>query len=208
MKKLLVITLVLVLPLEFIACSCHKNKGPKIVDRARQFNNSAVRALDEKHPEAALSLIDEAVALDPQFFQAYANKAAILAALKREDEAIKTLGALLAKKPDYAQAYIPLGLLLERAGKPNEAAPHFRKALELYQQRPNDPDAAVQRAIALFLLDDRAGADAAVKDILANDPHNSKAAAVKFKMEKGDRNAFIGIQMEQGKSDAAAQPKP
>lgn len=163
--------------------------------RALELNNRAVRALGKRDLEAALAFAEETVALEPEFYQAHANRAAILRELGRTEEAVAALEALVAMRPSYVEAYVPLGLYLEAIGRELEAEPHYRKALALYEARldtdPGDLRAAVNRAIALYLLREPARALRGLRKVLAEDPEDEFASAVKYRIEQGDRARFV-----------------
>jgi len=175
--------------------------------RALEFNNKAVRALDLKEYEQALSLVKEALATDPGFYKAQANQAAILQAMGRDTEAIDTLRDLIAKRPTYADAYVPLGVLLERSGRAEEATPYYRKGLELHDailaKNTDDTQAAKNRAAALYLLNEPADALKVLRKLIEKDPGDESARILKSRIESGDREAFLGMKKpEDSKPDA------
>jgi len=69
-----------------------------------------------------------------------------------------------------AQYHFMAGTALENSGKPDDAIPHLRKAVEL---DPNLGDAALFLADALRTKNDAAGAEAIYRNLLARDPNNS-----------------------------------
>ncbi len=163
--------------------------------RALELNNRAVKAMNDKQFDQALMLIDDAITLEPKFYQAYVNKAAILGGLDRNDDAVAALEALLALKPDFAGAYIPLGVLLEKTGKTDAAMERYNKALALYRARlekkPNDAEAARNRALALYLTNDKMGALQALSEVVAKDPTDDVAKTLKTRIESATRQEFI-----------------
>jgi len=176
-------------------CSAGGNGGYTPSKKARDLNNKAVAALNQKDNERALMLINEAIALEPEFYGAYANKSAILTAMGREPEAIDALKAVISIKQDYVDAYVPLALLLERTGKAEEAKALYGQTIALYdaqlQKTPDSPDMAVNRAVAVYLNGDAQQALLALKDVLGKHPENKHAAAIRRRIEKGTREAFV-----------------
>jgi tetratricopeptide (TPR) repeat protein len=165
--------------------------------RARELNNRAVRALADKDFEHALQLVNETVTLEPEFYKAYANKAAILDAMGREEEAAATLDAVIKMRADFADAYVPLGVLREKAGKAEEAERLYRKGLELYTaeiaRKPDSMDAVRDRAITLYLLNDREQAVTILRGILAKNPRDTKTQNALKRIENGSREQFLGV---------------
>jgi tetratricopeptide (TPR) repeat protein len=163
--------------------------------QARDLNNKAIRSMSEKNYEQALMQINDAIAAEPEFYSAYGNKSAILLAMGRDADAAAALQAALQVKPDYAEAYVPLGLLDERGGKKAEAKELYLKAVELYDARlrkkPDDVDTAVNRAVAVYLGQDARTALLALKDIITAHPDHKLARLVRQRIEQGNRQEFI-----------------
>lgn len=162
---------------------------------ALNLNNRAVRAFEEGDYEQALVLVNDALAAEPGFAQAYANKAAVLEKMGRNGEAVAVLESLLAIQPDYAEAYIPLGLLLERLGRASDAAERYRAALDVFGKRreeaPDDTVARLQQAIAQYLLNNKRVALQELRQLQASQPGNELAERVRRRIEQGDRDTFI-----------------
>lgn len=191
------ITISLTLALALAACRPTGTDEYRPSKRALEFNNKAVRALNLKDYEQALSLVKEALTTDPGFYKAQANQAAILQAMGRDAEAIDTLRDLIEKRPAYADAYVPLGVLLERTGRLEEATTYYRKGLELHDailaKNPDDTEAAKNRAAALYLLNEPADALKVLRTLVEKDPGNESARILKSRIESGDREAFLGM---------------
>ncbi|HNR37085.1 MAG TPA: tetratricopeptide repeat protein [Candidatus Hydrogenedentes bacterium] len=185
------------------ACSAPDSEDYKPSKRAADLNNSAVRALNEKDPARALALVSEAISLEPNFYKAYANQAAILNQLGRPEDAAAALQKLVSIKPDYAEAYVPLGLFLEKLGKTEEAMAQYEKAAELFailaQKKPKDSNPVINRAVALFLSNNKRQAVESLNAYLAQFPDEEYAKKVKAKIENTDRPSFV-TSMEEQKS--------
>lgn len=78
-----------------------------------------------------------ALALAPQFAQAYVDLAELLQAMQRPADAERTLRAALARLPEDAGMHFALGQYLLRAGRAAEALPSLRRAARL---RPDVPE--------------------------------------------------------------------
>lgn len=176
-------------------CFADKSGQYKPSKKARDLNNQAVAALNQQDNERALMLIGEAISIEPEFYGAYGNKAAILKAMGREPEAIETLKAAIQVKPEYVEAYVPLALMLERNAKADEAKALYAQAITLYDARlakaPDSPDMAVNRAVAVYLGGNAQEALLALKEVLAKHPEHEQASVIKRRIEKGTRESFV-----------------
>jgi len=79
--------------------------------------------------ERAVKLLDRAIAADPTSGDPYFTKGLLLLNLKRQSEAEQVIRAGLAKAPDSAVGHYHLGRLLLDAGKGEEAAASFERAI-------------------------------------------------------------------------------
>lgn len=77
----------------------------------------------------AIKLYDQALAIDPDCYQAYTGKGIAVAFKGDLREALKQIDKAIAIKPDYAFAYYNKGLALKYHGKFDEALVWFDKAL-------------------------------------------------------------------------------
>ena len=211
MKRSTLLSLSMAVAVSFQACHFEDTGRSKSGKREVELNNSAVQALSDGRLDQALTLVDEAITLQPNFHEAYANKAAILRAMGRTDAACLALKKAIALEPKYADAYIPLGVLLEKDRKEREAAVQYRKAVELYGERlkevPADSDAAVNLAIAHFLLRGNDAALAVLNNLLTRDPRNVQARAVKAQIESGDRETFLNSQPRHPRTNSSTMVK-
>src|SRR5947207_3412716 len=78
---------------------------------ARNNLGTALRA-QERLPEA-LACYDDAIALDPNFYQARSNRAITLLAMQRLDDAERACRDAIALDPRRPEGYITLGMTLE-----------------------------------------------------------------------------------------------
>ncbi|HOT51745.1 MAG TPA: tetratricopeptide repeat protein [Candidatus Hydrogenedentes bacterium] len=121
----------------------------------------------------------------------------------RPEDAAAALQKLVSIKPDYAEAYVPLGLFLEKLGKTEEAMAQYEKAAELFailaQKKPKDSNPVINRAVALFLSNNKRQAVESLNAYLAQFPDEEYAKKVKAKIENTDRPSFV-TSMEEQKS--------
>ena len=61
--------------------------------------------MDLKRPEEALASYDKAIALKPDYAEAYSNRGNALRDLKRLEDALASYDKAIALKPDFAEAY-------------------------------------------------------------------------------------------------------
>ena len=87
--------------------------------------------LDLKHLEEALASYDKAIALKPDFAEAYSNRGNALRDLKRPEEALASYDKTIALKPDYAEAYSNRGSALLDLKRAEEALASYDKAIAL-----------------------------------------------------------------------------
>lgn len=177
------------------ACSPKTPEGYKPEPRALELNNEAVAALQRQDLKAALDFVDKAIANDPNFYKAYANRGAVLAAMGKDKDAVDALRRSTAINPDFADAYVPLGALYEKQNKWPYAKKHYAVAVKLYraefEKEPDNANIAANLAVALFLNDDRAGALDCVTAFLKQHPDSETMQRVKTKILARDREGLL-----------------
>jgi TolB-like protein/Flp pilus assembly protein TadD len=136
----------------------------------------------------------EAVRLDPRDCVCHCVLGRVQTLLLDYDTALASLEESIASNPSFAQGYFALGFTLIWSGRPEEALPHFDRAIEL---SPRDPHAWTfhsTRALALMALDRLPEAEEAARFATrhATATHWPHATLV----------ACLGLQ---GKAEAAAQ---
>ncbi|MDA9989519.1 tetratricopeptide repeat protein [Paracoccaceae bacterium] len=83
------------------------------------------------HHEAAIEAYYKALAIKPDYAEAYNNIGISLKELSRLDESVKAYNKALAIKPDYAEAYNNMGTTLKEQEKLEEAKEAYNKALTI-----------------------------------------------------------------------------
>lgn len=121
--------------------------------------------------EAALDLIDRALAIEPDLPDAWNNRANTLNALKRSEEALASYDRALALKPDYPGALTNRAFALMSLGRLEAALVSFDRALAL---QPDSAAALRNRGDALQALKRHAEALACFDTALSHDPEDAE----------------------------------
>jgi tetratricopeptide (TPR) repeat protein len=79
--------------------------------------------------DRALSVLDRAIELDPEFGDAYFSKGVLLLNLRRPAEAEEAMRSGIARSPENAVGHYHLGRILLEAGKVDEAMASFERAV-------------------------------------------------------------------------------
>jgi predicted O-linked N-acetylglucosamine transferase (SPINDLY family) len=87
--------------------------------------------VDLKHPEDALVSYDRAIALKPDYAEAYYNRGNALVDLKRPEDALVSYDKAIALKRDYAEAYSNRGAALTDLKRPADALVSYDRAIAL-----------------------------------------------------------------------------
>lgn len=135
----------------------------QISSKAVEKNNQAVKAVinHSDNPDSlnkAISLLDEAIAIEPSYKLAYGNKAKYLMALGQKEKALRTfleIEELASQDPYYL---LEKGMLLEENAKQDLALKAYKQATSLFEQRLKDkPTEAdlMNYTMALFLRDNK-----------------------------------------------------
>ena len=98
---------------------------------ATDYNNKAITAYNSQQYKDAEVLFKKAIALDPQYGEAYANLGALYAKFKDYNKAIKLYQTCIKIKPKYAGAYTNLGNALNKTSRHEEAIYFHKTAMAL-----------------------------------------------------------------------------
>jgi len=96
--------------------------------------------------EEAIEAYTKALAIKPDYAEAYSNMGAALADQGKPEEAIEVYNKALAIKPDYAEAYSNMGNALKEQGMLEEAIEAYTKALAI---KPDYAEAYSNMGVAL-----------------------------------------------------------
>lgn len=122
-------------------------------------NNRAVQTVMNSlgNPDSlryALTLLDEAIALDSTYEQAYANKITYLKQLHRPKEALLVARQMMRMSPGSPYQVLGYALLEESVGDKTVSVKYYNEALQLFDRRlkdnPNDFPLQLNRAFALY----------------------------------------------------------
>ena len=79
--------------------------------------------------DEAVAHYDQAIALAPDFFEAFNNRGNALAGLKRPDQALASFDAAIHLKADYAEAHVNRAVTLVKLHRPEQALAAFGDAI-------------------------------------------------------------------------------
>ncbi|NRQ33309.1 tetratricopeptide repeat protein [Nonomuraea sp. NN258] len=140
------------------------------------LNGKALVELRRGRHDAALSLVEEAIALAERDLPGehpvhrlvlLANRGQLLAAAGRTAEALTCYDAAIAADPGYPDHYLDRGNLLHRLGRTAEAVADYESVMRL---SPPFPEAYYNRAEVRYATGDYAGARADLDHTLDLDP--------------------------------------
>lgn len=120
-----------------------------VPDHADSLHLLGVLAFQQGRYERAVTLIRQAITLNPWAAIYYSNLGTTHEALGQSAEALASFQQFLALQPSAPEAHHAVGNTLRLLGKPQEALPHLRQALRL---RPNFAEAHNNLGNALLLL--------------------------------------------------------
>jgi tetratricopeptide (TPR) repeat protein len=177
-----------------VSCGRDKAENPTTSSITAQ-QKMAMEQQQNEVSQKALALIEKKIKNNPKNAINYQSKAAILQSLGRESEALGALEQFVELHP-VAEAYVGLGLRLDKRGHTEKATDNYRKGLRAYNQRikkgPPNSHTKAQRAFVLFLLDKNSEAKAIVEKILKVEPNDREAENLKEVFDTyPNRAAFI-----------------
>lgn len=135
--------------------------------------SDALKAIDANQPNAAETLLRQAVAADPKNIEAHFNLALALSLQQMDDDAIAEYRKTLELQPGLYQADLNLGMLLLR----NKRAPEALSVLKEAAESQKTARADLYYAQALFETGDRVQAEQQFQTAIALDPKSAAAHA-------------------------------
>lgn len=136
---------------------------------AEDFYQQGWHYAQEKNYQLAIAFYQQAIAINPQFWQAYLQRAEVYYHNQQDRQVLSDCRQVLQLKPDCSQAYYYLGLSRQRLGYTQSSLEAYGKAIAIDQ---NNPQFYYQRGLALEELSEL---PAARKDF--------QIAAKKFKQQ-------------------------
>ena len=122
------------------------------------LNNKAVK-IHLADADAAIQLYDRAIAIDPEYFKAYANKGRLLMQQGDFDDAEACFGRLTSLRPRVAEYYLGHAYCLMQQGETEAVEDRLLHALSAYNYQLGEPAPSTERvwprlnrAIVLSLL--------------------------------------------------------
>ena len=189
MNRIFLLASSLFLFLTLMSCNAQRNKGlccgHKPDSAAIVLNNQAVNAYTNRSnsPDSvkkALTLLDNAIAKDPDYQLAYANKAKYLNDQGNVTQALETLNAYLKRNPTEPYTLLGAGIFYENLGNKKEAMDYYKRAEENFKrlyEKDNDSAHEINRYFAIRLMEGPEKAKAlyeAERDRLASNEERRK----------------------------------
>ncbi|MGB6300950.1 MAG: tetratricopeptide repeat-containing serine protease family protein [Rivularia sp. (in: cyanobacteria)] len=107
-----------------------RKQSQQVLD-AKDFYNQGNDLYASKDYEKAFEFYDKAVAIKPDYADAWYNRGNALDELKRYEEAVESYDKAIAIKPDYADAWINRGISLRKLKRYEEAIESYDKAIAI-----------------------------------------------------------------------------
>ncbi|MDC1383913.1 methyltransferase domain-containing protein [Candidatus Puniceispirillum sp.] len=133
---------------------------------------SGTLACQLQQHDTALNLISKAIFLEPNYVDAYFNRAGVLKEIERYEEALDDYDYAISIKPDYYDAIINRGYILLCLERYDEALAVYNNFISL---KPNSVDALINRGVVLQNLQKFSEALIDFKAALFIDPSNQLA---------------------------------
>lgn len=103
-------------------------------DTADLLMTRAQQALKDKQNELAIELLDRVISLQPDWAEAWNQRANALYLMGDSIRSMLDIGETLKREPRHYGAMMGLGMILRQQGDDKAAMTAFRKALEIYPQ--------------------------------------------------------------------------
>jgi tetratricopeptide (TPR) repeat protein len=103
-------------------------------DTADLLMSRAQQALKDKQNELAIELLDRIISLQPDWAEAWNQRANALYLAGDSIRSMLDIGETLKREPRHYGAMMGLGMILRQQGEDKAAMATFRKALEIYPQ--------------------------------------------------------------------------
>jgi len=111
---------------------------PKAVELQKKavetFNK--IQIGEDKKIDSAISLLDQAIQIDPNYSLAYSTKSQFLVAQGELGQAAKVMENMLQRVPEFSEAIVYAGMIHTRLGNQTKAKYWYGKALKLLKSQP------------------------------------------------------------------------
>ncbi len=118
-----------ILTIFLLSCGCSESN--KDEPSAKDYYTKAYHFIDSGFPQEAINLYALAIEKDPEFIDAYYNRAIVYFTLREYDKALADLNRVIEKRPDMALAYASRGSVYDRLGDNLNALKDYKKAAQL-----------------------------------------------------------------------------
>lgn len=130
------------------------------------FSRARIATHEGDYP-AALNLLREAIALEPDSARLHGEAADIKLKIGQIPEALEYIAKAIALDPDYRPPYVLGGILMSSSGKDWEAVDYLRKAVKL---DPSKEDAYLHLSLSLTRLFEYEEAVSTLKELVKLNP--------------------------------------
>lgn len=119
------------LTLIFISFEASGQSKQENLAKAEDLNRQAILRLGEKRFDDAISLLKQAVEIEPTFASGWMNIGSAQLMAGRPQLGVEPLQKGISLEPDSHQGYNQLGVVYEKLGKVDEAIASLKKAIEI-----------------------------------------------------------------------------
>lgn len=158
--------------------SCEvQDKKPEYNSEAIELNHKAAELMLTMEYDSALILLHKAIKTDTSYYAPYTNLIAIYISRKQFDKALEASNKIVEKEPELAEGWTFAGMLHDRLGDSLTAVDYYKKSIELYEKRIDNPNKQkdivanrMNRAVSLILLGKETEGKSELKKLIAENP--------------------------------------
>ncbi|MBN1396687.1 MAG: hypothetical protein JXA06_01520 [Bacteroidetes bacterium] len=158
--------------------SCkEQDKKPDYDPEAIEFNNKAVRLMQQMDYDSALILFNKAVEIDKNYYLPYSNMTRIFLSRKQFDKALLASDKVTKIKPDLAEKWARAGILYDIQGDSLTAIKYYKKSIEIFDDRIRNSDKEkdltanrLNRAVSLILVGQEVEGKDEIRKLKAENP--------------------------------------
>ncbi|MBD1829976.1 tetratricopeptide repeat protein [Microcoleus vaginatus GB1-A2] len=158
--------------------------------KADDFYIQGREKLNKGDYQGAIQEFNQAIQLNPNYGDAYNNRAAARYKLGDNQGTLKDISQFIRINPNYAQGYMSRAILRSKLGDEQGASEDRNKALRV---NPSNAKDYVSRAIVRSYLGDKQGAIADLSEALRINPNDSEIynQRAAFRLELGDKQGAL-----------------
>jgi tetratricopeptide (TPR) repeat protein len=181
---------------------------------AKKLNDSAIEltfTMNDSDYQKAILLLDQATAVDSNYFLAYWNKLVFQLQLKQYDKAIVTSKNLIRIRTTAPDLHLTFGVLYERVRDSLSAEKEFQEALSLYDKfldtmslKNKDYDMlSVNKAVDLIMLGEQMKGNEFLKQLYDRQADDSLKGLILSFMNKNKKDLIETIEHRQSATNNA-----